>query len=187
MGANSHEAEVVYVGVGLPGAVISEARNEIEAVIEGLVGDRHFGITKPSGVRERIYRRGTTIRNNRQFSATSAEELGTIAKALGLEELRPEWLGANLSLQGLPDLTHLPPLSRLVFPSGAVLLVYGENLPCKLPGEVIQHLYPEIPGLEPHFVKEAFGKRGVVGWIEVPGVIKLGDPVSVRLPKQAGS
>lgn len=177
------QARVVGVYIGRPGEVVSLPLDSIVAEIEGIKDDRHFGLIKLSGVRERGYPRGTVVRNNRQFSAVSLEELAEIAKAMGIEELSAGLLGANLAVSGIPNLTQLPPLSRLVFPSGATLVVYGENLPCHLPGEVIQHLYPEIPGLEAKFVKSAFGRRGVVGWVECAGKVQVGDEVLVKLPK----
>ena len=32
-----------------------------------------------------------------------------------LDRLPPEWLGANIVLEGIPELTRIPPASRLVF------------------------------------------------------------------------
>ena len=52
-----------------------------------------------------------------------------MAAAMELAELRPEWLGANIVLEGLPDLTLVPPSSRLIFEGGAALAVDMEDDP----------------------------------------------------------
>lgn len=171
----------VYVGSDRDSLVTTPVQ-EAHVTLAGFVGDRHAGIAKKAGSREGMYARGTDIRNNRQFSAVSLEELAEIAVAIGVEELHPEWLGANLALRGIPDLTHLPPLSRLVFPGGAVLVVYGENKPCVKPARVIQEFLQTAFDLAELFPRVALGKRGIVGWVECPGIIRPGDEVVIRLP-----
>jgi hypothetical protein len=52
---------------------------------------------------------GTVIRNTRQFTMLSLEELAEIAYAMQIPEVLPEWAGANLAIQGIPNLTMLPP------------------------------------------------------------------------------
>ncbi len=161
-----------------------ERRPRVRVTLEGFEGDRHAGLTRLSDARTPHYPRGTEIRNSRQVSIVSAEELSAIAVDMGLPELRPEWLGANLVLGGIPDLTHLPPSTRLLFPHDTVLVVEGENLPCTLPGQVLQDRYPHIPGLVTAFPKEAIHRRGVLGWVERSGFICEGDPVTVRITRQ---
>ncbi len=46
---------------------------------EGLVGDRHYGFTMSSNSRQPEYPRGTEIRNKRQITILSKEELSEIA------------------------------------------------------------------------------------------------------------
>ena len=46
-----------------------------------------------------------SIRNDRQISIVSAEELALIAKELHVPEVKPEWLGANLLISGIPNLS----------------------------------------------------------------------------------
>ncbi|MDV2887943.1 hypothetical protein RYX45_22510, partial [Alkalihalophilus pseudofirmus] len=50
-----------------------------------------------------------------------------IAEELNVEEVLPEWLGANLLIQGFPELTQLTMGSRILFPSGAGLICMGET------------------------------------------------------------
>lgn len=175
--------QVVGVYVGLDAHTLVTSRtDEARVTFEGFAGDRHAGLTRPSDGRTPHYPRGTEIRNSRQVSIVSAEELADIAAAMGLEILLPEWLGANLLLSGIPGLTRLPSGLRLFFSGGAVLVVEGENMPCPAPGRVIQAAHPGIPGLAPRFVKAARGKRGIVAWVEKPGLIRIGDHVRLLHP-----
>jgi hypothetical protein len=47
-----------------------------------------------------------------------------------IPEVLPEWVGANLALQGIANLTMLPPSTRIFFPGDAVLVVDAEYMPC---------------------------------------------------------
>jgi hypothetical protein len=155
----------------------------LELTFEGLAGDRHAGLYYPAGVRQKHHPRGTPIRNARQLSALSAEELREIAATLQLPEVRFEWLGGNLLFEGLGALTRVPPSSRLLFPSGACVAIDDENLPCTNPGKVLQQQFPAVPELASRFVKAAMHKRGLVGWVERPGPIAVGEVAKVILPR----
>lgn len=152
---------------------------EVDVEYGGIKGDLHFGLTKLAGAREPMYPQGTEIFNRRQISIVSVEECAIIAGKLGVDNILPEWLGANIVLKGFPNLTELSMGSRIIFPSGAGILCEGENLPCIHPGKVIQKQYPEKPGLSAGFVKSALGLRGIVGIVECPGEIVAGDMVKV--------
>jgi MOSC domain-containing protein YiiM len=90
-------------------------------------------------------------------------------------------VGANMVTSGIPDLTLLPPSTRLQFPSGATIVVDIENRPCRYPAEIITRHHPEqIKG----FVAAAKHKRGVVGWIEAEGTVRTGDAITIWLPPQ---
>lgn len=171
----------VYLGLD-PHSLVTTRTDAAPVTFEGFAGDRHAGLTRPSDGRTPHYPRGTEIRNTRQVSLVSAEELTEIAAAMDLETVLPEWLGANLLLTGIPRLTRLPPGIRLVFSGGAVLAAEGENLPCAAPGKIIQARYPNIPGLAALFVKAAWGRRGLVAWVEKPGIIRVGDDVRLLQP-----
>jgi hypothetical protein len=162
-----------------PSSLVTTAQTQVTADLEGLRGDKHRGFTRLSDSRTPWYRRGLPIRNDRQVSLVSVEELRLVADALGLPALQPEWLGANLLIEGVSRLSKLPPNTRLFFPSGAVLIVTGENHPCKWPGEIIalQTGQTEAPRL---FPKLARHKRGVVACVEHPGLIVSGDILQFR-------
>ncbi|MFQ5614336.1 MAG: MOSC domain-containing protein [Anaerolineae bacterium] len=184
MGRNlSGRVEGVYAGLQANSLVTTSLAAE-RVVFEGFERDRHAGLTRRAGPRESHYPHGTEIRNSRQISIVSVEELAEIAAAMDLPEIRPEWLGANLAFRGVPKLTLLPPSTRLFFPENAVLVVDAENLPCTDPGRVIQQEYPDRSGLDTLFPKAALHKRGLVAWVERPGLIRPGDEVRVEIPTQ---
>lgn len=178
------QGKVVGALLGLEDqSLITTRRKDVKVTFAGFLGDRHSGFTRFSDSRTPQYPRGSEIRNDRQVSILSSEELAEVAERMGLPELLPEWLGANLLLSGVPQLTHLPPNTRLVFPQSTVLVVQGENLPCRWTGRAIaaQTSRPEI---EPLFPKASLHLRGIVACVEKPGFITEGDPVSVVVPRQ---
>ena len=65
--------------------------NAIELVFAGIVNDCHGGLTRHSDSRMlKQFKRGTTVKNARQVSILSTEELADIATAMGIPELKPE-------------------------------------------------------------------------------------------------
>ena len=148
----------------------------------GMEGDCHGGLTRKSDSRMlKQYKRNTEVRNSRQVSILSAEELAEVAERMGIPAVKPEWVGANMVLRGIPDLTLLPPSTRLQFPSGAMLVVDAENHPCRYPADIIARHHPEQ---KKGFVSAAMHKRGVVGWVEAEGEIRTGDRVTIWIPPQ---
>jgi MOSC domain-containing protein YiiM len=143
----------------------------------GVKGDRHYGRTMRAATREaHAFARGTEIHNYRQISIVDAVELAKIAANLGIDELEPGTIADNICTDGLPDLTALPRMTRLVFPSGASIMTGGANAPCTIAGEMVHAKYD----IAAHrFPKAAIDLRGVTGWVECPGVINAGDPITV--------
>lgn len=143
----------------------------------GAVGDRHHGLTMSSNARQAsVFPRGTTIRNHRQLSIVDESELAEIAVNLGLESLSAGVIADNICTRGISNLTQLPPMTRLVFEGGAVIMLGGENLPCVIAGGLVQERY----GTPAHaFPKAAMGLRGVTGWVEHPGVVAPGQSVQI--------
>lgn len=156
----------------------------LELTFKGIPGDRHSGFTRRSGAREPWYPRGTEMCNERQISLLSVEELRLIAERMALPEILPEWIGGNFLLSGLPNLTRIPPRTRLVFEGGAVVRVDGENLPCRSAGAGVGANYPDREGLDLLFPKEARGLRGLVGYVEKPGTVRAGEGVTAHIPEQ---
>jgi MOSC domain-containing protein YiiM len=165
--------------------LVSTRIGEVRATLEGLEGDRHAGFTRHADARVPQYPRGTEIHNSRQVSLVAVEELAQIAANIGVPQIDPEWIGANLVLRGVPDLSRLPPMTRIYFPELAAIALEGENHPCLFPGKAIQHAYPKISGLGKQFPKAARHLRGVVGWVERAGMIREGDTVRIDIPEYA--
>mgnify|MGYP005674331875 FL=1 len=160
----------------------SEALNTAEAYFEGILGESHSGATRPSCVRvTMLHPKSTEIRNTRQLSVLSAEENAEIASGIGLEQLDPSWLGASIVIAGIPDLTHIPPGSRLQTGAGTTLTADLENAPCNWPAKEIE---TDHPGHGKAFKSVAKGRRGITAWVERPGRLSLGDDVHLFIPAQ---
>ena len=164
--------EVILVN-STPDEDLSSSRiPSVKANYAGLEGESHSGLVRSSCVRVRHqYPQGTEIRNTRQVSIVAAEELAVIADSMGIAELKPEWLGANLLVSGIPNFSQIPPSTRMIFAGGASLVVDLENSPCKYPGEIIERHHPGFGGL---FARAAVGRRGVTAWVEREGALALG-------------
>ncbi len=152
----------------------------LSLLFSGPKGDCHAGLTRASDGRTLIlYPRNTDIRNVRQITIVAPDEIDDIATALGVSHIDPAWLGANLLISGIPDLTLLPPSTRIQFPSGATLVVDMENAPCLQMAKVVVHHHGEAGW---NFVKAALHKRGVTAWVEREGTVHMGDKVTLILP-----
>lgn len=177
-------ARIVWLGRVADRGAALEARAQEELVLRfaGPEGEAHGGLTRPSCSRVMaLYPRGTEIRNTRQLSIVSAEELGAIAGAMGLETLDPALLGASMVVEGLLDLTHLPPSSRLLADTGACLTVDMENRACTLPARPVENRHPGKGAL---FKRAAHGRRGITAWVEAEGRVALGDRLRLFVPDQ---
>ena len=162
--------------------IAGESLNVMTMGFDGFTGEHHAGLTRASCSRVTTqYPRGTEIRNVRQVSIVSAEELAAIAATLGLEAIDPAWLGASIVVAGLPDFTHVPPSSRLQGPDGVTLTVDMLNQPCNLVAKTIEGARP---GHGKAFKAAAAGLRGVTAWVERPGALHVGDDLVLHVPGQ---
>lgn len=148
---------------------------EIDLTFEGVSGDAHAGMVRAAGPREPGFKRGTRLANLRQVSLVSVEELDTIAQRLSIDRIDPSWLAANIALQGAGPITDWPRGTLLRFPSGATVYVTDVNSPCSLAAKLIAwnggYTERQIAG----FVRNAVGRRGLVGLVYAPGTIRTGD------------
>lgn len=170
-----------------PDKLPSATLEEIEVKWEGLPGDKHFGMTMKAGSKQLPYPKGTEVRNVRQVSIVSAEELRQVADSMNVPNIEAAWVGGNLMLSGIPNLTQLPSGSRLYFEGGVGIVVEGENMPCTTAGGSLQAQFPDRPDMTTAFPKKAIGKRGLVAWVEKPGVIRKGEKVTVRFAENVGN
>jgi MOSC domain-containing protein YiiM len=162
-------------------ATVPVARDLLDLTWLGAEEDRHAGLTMLSDSRtSKVYDRGVEIRNHRQLSLVSVEELALIAERLGLfHPLEAGLIADNIALSGAPDLTALPRMTRLEFSSGAVVITGGVNMPCTLAGAMVSARHGTAPG---KFPKAAMDLRGITGWVDRPGRIAVGDTVRAHSP-----
>ncbi|MDD9922266.1 MAG: MOSC domain-containing protein [Boseongicola sp.] len=179
-----HYGAITWIGhvADREAALASAPLDAIDITFAGLATESHGGLTRPSCSRVTSqYARGTEIRNTRQFSIVSTEELAAIAAEMGVGELHPSWIGASIAIKGLPDFSHIPPSSRLQGESGATLTIDMQNRPCHLPAKVIDEMHPGAGKL---FKAAAAGRRGVTAWVEREGTLRLGERVRLHVPDQ---
>jgi hypothetical protein len=163
-------------------SLAAEPLSEVAVRYAGIAGEEHAGLTRLSCSRVVAqYPKGTEIRNVRQFSVLSVEELAAIAADMGVARIDPAWVGASLVVEGIPDFSHVPPSSRLQGPDGVALVVDMENRPCHLPAKVID---AHLPGVGGRFKAAAQGRRGVTAWVEREGVLRLGEMLRLHIPDQ---
>ncbi len=179
-----YEGRITWIGrvTDRDATLAAEALREVEVSYAGIAAEVHAGLTRPSCSRVVAqYPEGTEIRNVRQFSVLSVEELDAIAEKMGVEHLDPAWVGASLVVEGIPDLSHVPPSARLQGPDGVALVVDMENRPCHLPAKVIDE---HAAGFGRRFKQAAKGRRGVTAWVEREGVLRVGDSLRLHIPDQ---
>lgn len=183
MRETDYSGEVVWLGhVPAHSSLRAQPVNALKLEFSGDTGARHEGVNRASCVRvKNLYPEGTEIRNVRQLSVLSAEELDAIASRMGLDQLDPAFLGASIVIRGIPDFTHLPPSSRLQSAHGLTITVDMENRPCVLPGREIE---ADEPGYGAAFKPAAEGHRGVTAWVERPGTLTVGDTMKLFVPDQ---
>lgn len=178
-------ASVTWLGVLTTNdrkAMLAEPRDALDLTFAGVAGSVHGGATRESCSRVTAqYPRGTEIRNERQLSIVSEEELAAIAARMGLDRIDPARLGATMVLRGLPDFSHLPPSSRLQAPSGATVTVDMQNRPCQFPAKSIESVEP---GKGKGFKRAAEGRRGVTASVAREGRVAVGDVLTLHIPDQ---
>lgn len=164
----------------------TRAVDTLQLGFDGIDGDFHAGTTRRSGGREPWYPRSTEMRNERQLSIVAADELAIVAERMGIAEIKPEWIGANLVIEGLPHLSMLPSGTLLFFKGGATVKVDAQNGPCRIAGRsVAEHAgMADVEAGALLFPKAAKRLRGLVAWVEKPGTITAGEEISVRVPEQ---
>jgi hypothetical protein len=160
--------------------------SSLRLTFDGIDGDHHAGATRKAGGREPWYPRGTVMRNERQISLVALDELATAAAEMGLADIKPEWIGGNIVIGGIGNFSLLPPRTLLFFEGGATIKIDGQNAPCRLSGRSIAENSgaDDIEGVALAFKDAAKRRRGLVGWVEKPGVIEAGTKVTARLPEQ---
>jgi MOSC domain-containing protein YiiM len=177
-------ASVVSVHTGGSDQLSKDEQSSIIVELDGVVGDRHRSYSRETWAGDK-QPKGTVRRNERQWSAVSVEELAEIQEAMDLTEpLTATALGANLCFEGVAELSRLPKGTIMRFPSGAELMVAEYNPPCLDMGTKLAETMQTRSGApleNTTFSKASKLLRGVVGVVEVAGIINPGDEVEITL------
>jgi len=175
--------EIVWIGTVTPhGGIRSAPADVLTMTYAGPTGEAHSGLTRASCVRVKAqWPTGTEIRNVRQLSVMSQEEIDEIAADCGLDVLDPALLGCSLVVKGISDFSHVPPSSRLQSPDGTTIVIDMQNRPCMYPAKEIE---ADHPGHGKPFKGAAKGKRGVTAWVEREGAFQVGDLLTLHVPDQ---
>jgi len=180
-----HIATVTWlgrVGVDAEGVRSAPLNGTVDLSYAGIEGEVHGGLTRPSCVRTVTqWPEGTEIRNVRQLSILSAEEMTATAAEMGLARLEPEWVGASMIIEGIDDFSHVPPGARLMNDAGTSLVIDMQNRPCHFPGQEVEK---DRPGHGKAYKTAAKGRRGVTAWVEREGPIAVGDRLVLHVPDQ---
>ena len=175
--------KVVAVHTGGNKDLSKDEAASIDVELDGIVGCAHRGYVRKCWDGDK-QPKDSPRRNERQWSAVSVEELAEIAADIGMDEpITAASVGANLCLEGIPQLSRLPKGTLLRFPSGCELIVEEYNPPCKYMGEELSKRHGVSPTA---FPKAATLKRGVVGVVEAAGAISTGDEVTVTIYETPG-
>jgi len=176
------KAKVFSVHAGVADDKSKMIQRSIRVELDGVVGDKHRSFSRKAWAGDK-QPKGTTRRNERQWSAVSLEELAEITEELGLSSsLRASTLGANLCFEGVTELSRLPKGTILKFPSGAELMVEEHNPPCLDMGTRLAATHECESGEKlstTAFSNAARLTRGIVGVVEVVGDIFPGDEVTI--------
>jgi MOSC domain-containing protein YiiM len=118
------------------------------------------------------------------------EDLDQASQVLSLiKPLSAGDVAVNLSIAGIPEFSRLPRGTTLTFEGGVVLMVEEYNPPCSRMSQYVSECHEATTGValgEADFIEASKFSRGLVGVVEVPGVVFVGEGVSVApevLPK----
>lgn len=164
--------------------------SSINILPEGIFRDTHRGFQRALSGHDGAYlktsalKKGHAVFNWRSWTALSLEELQAIEYAISCSIL-PGILFENMIISGIPNFSQLQPTSRLVFPlekeSQAILAVWEENGPCRTVGERVESASGGHT-TSAEFVRAAHKKRGLMGFVLSPGVVRVGDQIRVYGP-----
>jgi hypothetical protein len=162
----------------------SASQPQLTFDFEGIVDNRHRGWTRPADARVPYLKRGVVMRNTRQVTMVSVEDLAEIARRLEIPTCTAACLGANIVVEGIANFSFLPRGAKLILSGELILTIEDQNEPCTQTGEALQQSHPERDDLRLKFPKHAVGLRGMLATVERPGTLVPNTDVTVRLPKQ---
>lgn len=145
---------------------------------------KYYGFTRTSDRRAPWLKQGIPVRNQRQITMVAKEDLAELSAKLGIEQIRPEWLNANIFVSGLPGFSSLPRGTRFRFSDGGCILSEDRAYPCSSSARAVQKQYPDLDRIQTEFVREARTLRGLICTVEQGGRLSGGESFEVLVPEQ---
>ena len=159
--------------------LIKRSVKQLEFRLDGVIGDRHAGFERVTWEGDDKQVANTLRRNERQWSAVSSEELDEISEKMNLRvPLNAGDIGANFCVSGTNNFSKLPKGTIFKFDSGVELIVEEYNPPCLgMSKNLAQKILDKNGNVldETLFLQVAKYLRGLVGVVEVPGMIHKND------------
>ena len=168
----------LFLGV-IEEELIKGSVKQLEFRLDGVIGDRHAGFERVTWEGDDKQVANTLRRNERQWSAVSSEELDEISEKMNLRvPLNAGDIGANFCVSGANNFSKLPKGTIFKFDSGVELIVEEYNPPCLgMSKNLAQKILDKNGNVldETLFLQVAKYLRGLVGIVEVPGMIHKND------------
>ena len=168
----------LFLGV-IEEELIKRSVKQLEFRLDGVIGDRHAGFERVTWEGDDKQVANTLRRNERQWSAVSSEELDEISEKMNLRvPLNAGDIGANFCVSGANNFSKLPKGTIFKFDSGVELIVEEYNPPCLgMSKNLAQKILDKNGNVldETLFLQVAKYLRGLVGVVEVPGMIHKND------------
>lgn len=168
----------LFLGV-IEEELIKRSVKQLEFRLDGVIGDRHAGFERVTWEGDDKQVANTLRRNERQWSAVSLEELDEISEKMNLRvPLNAGDIGANFCVSGANNFSKLPKGTIFKFDSGVELIVEEYNPPCLgMSKNLAQKILDKNGNVldETLFLQVAKYLRGLVGVVEVPGIIHKND------------
>lgn len=168
----------LFLGV-IEEELIKRSVKQLEFRLDGVIGDRHAGFERVTWEGDDKQVANTLRRNERQWSAVSSEELDEISEKMNLRvPLNAGDIGANFCVSGANNFSKLPKGTIFKFDSGVELIVEEYNPPCLgMSKNLAQKILDKNGNVldETLFLQVAKYLRGLVGVVEVPGIIHKND------------
>ena len=168
----------LFLGV-IEEELIKRSVKQLEFRLDGVIGDRHAGFERVTWDGDDKQVANTLRRNERQWSAVSSEELDEISEKMNLRvPLNAGDIGANFCVSGANNFSKIPKGTIFKFDSGVELIVEEYNPPCLgMSKNLAQKILDKNGNVldETLFLQVAKYLRGLVGVVEVPGMIHKND------------
>jgi len=159
--------------------LIKRSVKQLEFRLDGVISDRHAGFERVTWEGDDKQVANTLRRNERQWSAVSSEELDEISEKMNLRvPLNAGDIGANFCVSGANNFSKIPKGTIFKFDSGVELIVEEYNPPCLgMSKNLAQKILDKNGNVldETLFLQVAKYLRGLVGVVEVPGMIHKND------------